>query len=582
MDSSGQDQAQQQPPTQAQQLHNEQPQPQLYDDTHTTAVAAAAPASAMPALIPIANGNGNGLAPFADNLVNQVNPEAMAGILPLLQDPSMAVPAGFPMADPATALLMQQSMAVGNGHAVPVSQSKAISADEIALYDRQIRLWGMAAQAKIQGANILLITIKALANEIAKNLVLAGVGSLTLLDSATVTEADLGAQFFVPEHQGFVGQNRAQAASAAIQRLNPRVRVHVDADGVKSKVPSYFAAFDIVIATDLDPDAFNLINTATRLHGKSFYAAGSHGLYGFIFSDLIEHDYVIQRDVGNVPTVPGQETRTRSIVDVKTRKEGPKTVESVTKRELYSTWYLASDVAVLPSDYTKSRRRLKSVTPALSCLRALWEFMQLQGGRSPSTRDDLKMFTQMATQKHKALSLPSETLKPEFLRSFLQNLGSELAPVTAILGGQLAQDVINVLGQTQQPIQNMVVFDGNSMEGLMYPLHPEGSLGASMFSLTDPADSSLVPNGSAPGMMAPSVDALLSMGIDPTAMGALPHHPIMIPGGLPLPGGSVASIPRATDPSSLSAPPPVTQASKQPAPTTTEKPATDGATSARD
>ncbi|KAF7544269.1 hypothetical protein G7Z17_g10089 [Cylindrodendrum hubeiense] len=529
MDSSGQDQAQQRPPAEAQ-----QPQAQLRDAIPTAA------ATVMPPMDPTANGNG--LALFPDHLVNQVNPEAMAGILPLMQDPSMAAAAGLPMADP-TAFMMQQGMVTGNGHAAPVAQPNGISADEIALYDRQIRLWGMAAQAKIQSANILLITIKALANEIAKNLVLAGVGSLTLLDSSPVTEADLGAQFFLPEQEGLIGQNRAQAASAAIQKLNPRVRVHVDADGVKSKGPSYFAAFDIVIATDLDPDAFNLINTATRLHGKAFYATGSHGLYGFIFSDLVEHDYVIQRDVGNVPTVPGQETRTRSIVDVKTRKEGPKTVESVTKRELYSTWYLASDVAVLPDDYTKSRRRLKSVTPALSCLRALWEFKQLQGSRSPSTRDDLKMFTQMATQKHKALSLPSETLRPEFLRSFLQNLGSEIAPVTAILGGQLAQDVINVLGQTQQPIQNMVVFDGNSMEALMYPLHPEGSLGASMFSLSGPADSAMVPNGGAPMMMPPSMDALLGMGVDPTAMGAIPHHPIMIPGGLPVPEGSVASNP---------------------------------------
>lgn len=519
--------------------------------------------------------NGNGFPQFPEHLVNQANPEAMAGILPLMQNPSMAVAAGLPMADP-TAFMMQQGMMMGNGHAAPVAQPNGISADEIALYDRQIRLWGMAAQAKIQSANILLITIKALANEIAKNLVLAGVGSLTLLDGSPVTEADLGAQFFLPEQQGLVGQNRAQAASAAIQKLNPRVRVHVDADGVKSKGPSYFASFDIVIATDLDPDAFNLINTATRLHGKAFYATGSHGLYGFIFSDLVEHDYVIQRDVGNVPTVPGQETRTRSIVDVKTRKEGPKTVESVTKRELYSTWYLASDVAVLPDDYTKSRRRLKSVTPALSCLRALWEFTQLQGGRSPSTRDDLKMFTQMATQKHKALSLPSETLRPEFLRSFLQNLGSEIAPVTAILGGQLAQDVINVLGQTQQPIQNMVVFDGNSMEALMYPLHPEGSLGASMFSLSGPADPAMVPNGGPPMMIPPSMDTLLDLGVDPTAMGAIPHHPIMIPGGLPIPDGSVASIPPVADPSQLNPPQPVARAPEQAAPAAAEKPATDG------
>ncbi|KFH44931.1 DNA damage tolerance protein-like protein [Hapsidospora chrysogenum ATCC 11550] len=404
----------------------------------------------------------------------QSNPEQQPQQVFMMPDPSMGA---MPVSD---AQLMMPFMLANGGAQASAQPNGGISAEDIALYDRQIRLWGVAAQAKIQSANILLITIKALANEIAKNLVLAGVGSLTILDGAVVTEADLGAQFFLADGgDSLIGQNRAHAAAPAIQKLNPRVRVHVDAEGVKSKGPSYFAGFDVVIATDLDPDSFNLINTATRLNYKSFYAASTHGMYGFIFSDLIEHDFVIEREVGNMgPTKPGtRESRTRSVVDVKTSKNATnKTIESVTKRELYSTWFLASDVAVLPDDYTKSRRRLRAVSPALSCLRALWEFMHLQGGRVPSNRDDLKLFTQIATLKHKALSLPSESLTPEFLRSFLQNLGSEIAPVTAILGGQLAQDVINVLSQKEQPIQNMVIFDGNSMEALMFPLHPEGSL----------------------------------------------------------------------------------------------------------
>lgn len=41
--------------------------------------------------------------------------------------------------------------------------------------------------------------MKALANEIAKNLVLAGIGSLTILDDQLVTEDDLGSQFFISE-----------------------------------------------------------------------------------------------------------------------------------------------------------------------------------------------------------------------------------------------------------------------------------------------------------------------------------------------------------------------------------------------
>lgn len=54
-------------------------------------------------------------------------------------------------------------------------------------------------QRRLRSANILLIGMKALANEIAKNLVLAGIGSLTIIDDQLVTEDDLGSQFFISE-----------------------------------------------------------------------------------------------------------------------------------------------------------------------------------------------------------------------------------------------------------------------------------------------------------------------------------------------------------------------------------------------
>ena len=41
--------------------------------------------------------------------------------------------------------------------------------------------------------------MRALANEIAKNLVLAGIGSMTIIDSEAVVDDDLGSQFFVSE-----------------------------------------------------------------------------------------------------------------------------------------------------------------------------------------------------------------------------------------------------------------------------------------------------------------------------------------------------------------------------------------------
>lgn len=47
--------------------------------------------------------------------------------------------------------------------------------------------------------------MRALANEIAKNLVLAGIGSLTVQDSQVVVDDDLGAQFFISEQD--IGKN---------------------------------------------------------------------------------------------------------------------------------------------------------------------------------------------------------------------------------------------------------------------------------------------------------------------------------------------------------------------------------------
>ena len=63
----------------------------------------------------------------------------------------------------------------------------------------------MLTPCSIRKANILLVSMKALANEIAKNLVLAGIGSLTVLDSGNVTREDLDSQFLISEAD--IGKN---------------------------------------------------------------------------------------------------------------------------------------------------------------------------------------------------------------------------------------------------------------------------------------------------------------------------------------------------------------------------------------
>jgi NEDD8-activating enzyme E1 regulatory subunit len=57
--------------------------------------------------------------------------------------------------------------------------------------------------------------------ETLKNLVLPGIGKFTVQDSAVVSEADLGVNFFVEEQQ--LSRFRAEATCALLKELNPDV-----------------------------------------------------------------------------------------------------------------------------------------------------------------------------------------------------------------------------------------------------------------------------------------------------------------------------------------------------------------------
>jgi ubiquitin-like 1-activating enzyme E1 A len=258
-----------------------------------------------------------------------------------------------------------------------------------------------------------------------------------------------------------------------IQKLNPRVKVTADTDNIEAKADlgAYVAPFDLIIGTDLSWNTASLVSAACRMSMRPSYIAGTHGMYGYIFADLISHQYTIEREKFNAPTKIGPETLTRSIIQSSTKREKGELKEIVMKQEEYTPLILAN-TSPLPADILSNRRKLRQVTPLLPCLRALWEF-EKETGRAPGPNPgDLKIYTTKATEKHRELQLPIETLRSEFLRSFLQNLGSEIAPTTAVLGGLLSQDAINVIGKREQPIQNFILFDGEDYQTPMYALHP--------------------------------------------------------------------------------------------------------------
>lgn len=127
-----------------------------------------------------------------------------------------------------------------------------INADEVKLYDRQIRLWGLDAQKKMRNANILIIGINGLSNEVLKNISLAGVGSITISDHAKVTNNDIeSAQFLIPSDSlgmfpPIQGKFKAQACYDRLSALNPRVQIHVINQDVTKQKEDFFKKFNVV------------------------------------------------------------------------------------------------------------------------------------------------------------------------------------------------------------------------------------------------------------------------------------------------------------------------------------------------
>lgn len=165
-----------------------------------------------------------------------------------------------------------------------------LTEQEAELYDRQIRLWGLESQKRIRAARILICGLNGLGAEVAKNIILSGVKSVTLLDHNLVTEIDFCSQFLAP--QSSLGQNRAEASLIRAQALNPMVEIVIDKEDVSKKSDEFFIRFDVVVVIGASTSTLVRIDNACRLKGVKFFSGDVWGMHGYTFADLQEHEFV--------------------------------------------------------------------------------------------------------------------------------------------------------------------------------------------------------------------------------------------------------------------------------------------------
>ncbi|KAH9925557.1 uncharacterized protein B0H18DRAFT_1008963 [Fomitopsis serialis] len=316
-----------------------------------------------------------------------------------------------------------------------------ITEDEAAVYDRQIRLWGLEAQQRMRNATILMVRLRGVATEAIKNIVLAGIGKLIIADGDSVLEEDLGAGFFFRDED--VGKNKAEAAKARVESLNPLVTIealpkHVTQDNT---LESLLHDVDMVCVTDMDRSTLIRVNNACRQAGKPFYAGGTYGLLGYIFCDLLTHDYIAP--------------------DRANPKDSSKNIKN-------TTVYCPIQTALEHRWSKLTRRQTKELNPsAIFTIFGLWEYQARHGalpnatGAAPALEEAANSVLAKADVNRQAMP----TIPHESIEVVATTAAHELSPVCAVVGGMLAQDILKALAARESPIVNFFAFDGSTGGG---------------------------------------------------------------------------------------------------------------------
>jgi len=160
------------------------------------------------------------------------------------------------------------------------NSSKASDVDE-SLYSRQLYVFGHEAQRRLGSSAVLILGLNGLGVETAKNIILAGVKSVTLHDNTLTSFEDLSAQFYLSEAD--VGKPRSLPSAKKLAELNPYVEVTALTDLVTTDVVSRHSC---VVLVDQSWEIQSQISDFCHQRNIPVLIGDTRGVFGSIFCDF--------------------------------------------------------------------------------------------------------------------------------------------------------------------------------------------------------------------------------------------------------------------------------------------------------
>ncbi|XP_063225748.1 ubiquitin-like modifier-activating enzyme 1 [Bacillus rossius redtenbacheri] len=151
------------------------------------------------------------------------------------------------------------------------------------LYSRQLYVIGVDAMRRMACSDVLISGLGGLGVEIAKNIILGGVKSVTLHDEKQCSILDLSSQFYLSERD--IGKNRAEACLEQLSELNMYVPTKIHTGPLTEDI---IKEFKVVVLTSCSLEEQFRVSELTRANNVALIIADSRGLFSQIFCDFGE------------------------------------------------------------------------------------------------------------------------------------------------------------------------------------------------------------------------------------------------------------------------------------------------------
>ncbi|XP_014489657.1 ubiquitin-activating enzyme E1 1 [Vigna radiata var. radiata] len=390
------------------------------------------------------------------------------------------------------------------------------------LHSRQLAVYGRETMRRLFGSSVLVSGMQGLGVEIAKNLILAGVKSVTLHDEGTVELWDLSSNFVFSEND--VGKNRATSSVSKLQELNNAVIVQSLTTNLTKEQLSNFQA---VVFTDISLEKACEFNDYCRSQQPpiAFIKTEVRGLFGSVFCDFGPEFTVVDVDgeephSGIIASISNDHPALVSCVDderlefqdgdlvvfseihgMKELNDGkPRKIKnaraySFTLEEDTTNYGMYEKGGIVTQVKQSKVLNFKSLREALSdpgdfLLSDFSKFdrppllhLAFQGldkfiselGRLPvagSEEDAQKLVSIVSEINDNTTDGKLEDINPKLLRNFAFGARAVLNPMAAMFGGIVGQEVVKACSGKFHPLFQFFYFD--SVESLpSEPVHPD-------------------------------------------------------------------------------------------------------------